>query len=153
MRQVWEILAVEFKPYMLFWSILTHFWHLIAVKTPKVWFLFYWWILDLSVVWVKSRKIVVLGTLETVTLCIVSVCMFYATVVTEVKGTLTLSRIVCVPTACWSLEDHWGTSKQWNGKTTKEWSYMVHVRNRGQRVPWHRHKLCNRAVQSCRISG
>ena len=81
------------------------------------------WIIDLPV-WVKSRKIVVLGNLETVKLYKVCfVCILCGTVVTVAQGELdSVTRTVCVPTTsaqiptetdtCWSLRGYRGTSKQ-----------------------------------------
>ena len=62
-----------------------------------------------TAVWVKSRKMVVLGNLETVKLYM-SVCIFYGTVVTEFKGDLdTLMRTFFVPTKTLLVfEGSWG---------------------------------------------
>jgi len=92
------------------------------------------YILDQSV-WVKSRKIVVVGHLLTVQTMFV--CIFYWTVVPEFKGDLdTHTRTVCVPTTFAqvppetdrSLTVHLETVN--SNRTALEGSSMVHKGNR-----------------------
>lgn len=108
-------------------------------------------------VWVKE-KMVISENFETVKLHVwcVSV-LFYGTMVIELKGNLVTVKVnVWVPTTlaqvptdtgtCCSLKDHGGISKQFNSKTAQEGWFMAHVRNRGQRVPWHRHDIWKRVA-------
>lgn len=79
------------------------------------------------------------------TVHVLSVYIFYGTVVSEFKRDLDTvknclhSHHIC-PGSHWdrhieSLKCHGGISKQWNSVTA--WSYMVHIRNRFHRMPWH----------------